>query len=618
MPDTAADVLAPNAPPMGIPDSNVPASLAPNPVPPITSNQPPVSPEQGAPLSDQIPMQTTPAYQDPEMVHGAAHQTWLGHVLHTVGGILGGDTTLHVTKHPDGSVEVTHDPSTEGEKWGRVAAAALGGAAHGIAVGQGPGGPARAAAAGIQTGLQAPQQRLDQANQEASVEEERMTRAANNALIHQKAYQETLVSQQLKTKIDQQSADQINDFVEGLKSSPDAKEFGVINNVQDLMKIAAANQDFLKSHTDLSLKAVPVPKPGGGTELHAIATDLGDDEQPVGDSGMKVMQISVDPTTNKPTLTSVPAHSSEKVGKVRMGNQGTIAQFIGLSNNWEKTNKPTQLKTLPEMNVAIENEPDAQKKADLIKARDTTFSQEMKLRQAGRNVNPPATPQTIGNWGTLLADPKSGVTLANVPQRDRAGVINAMQANGQKLAKPLTAKELDRSDLAGNAVDNIEEAQRILERRPDMFGPAGYGKTQFQKLMEGGDPDAMAYLTAINLANLPAVGIHGVRGKYALEDLSKLDSNLYLNADSMRNVLSEIHRSASEFKGAGGRQMDTPPAPANQPNQPTQQNTPPPKQPPPAQAPPINLIPAGHDVTFKNHGGVWRNDNGVATKVRDN
>ena len=41
--------------------------------------------------------------------------------------------------------------------------------------------------------------------------------------------------------------------------------------------------------------------------------------------------------------------------------------------------------------------------------------------------------------------------------------------------------------------------------------------------------------------------------------------------------------------------------------------------PPPQQAtPPANLVPQGHDVSFKNHGGVWRNVNGAIQKVKDN
>ena len=77
---------------------------------------------------------TTPSPQpDAEIAAGAVHQNWLSRILDTVGTILGGDKTIVATKHPDGTVSVEHNQSTTGEKWGRIAQAALGGAARGMA-----------------------------------------------------------------------------------------------------------------------------------------------------------------------------------------------------------------------------------------------------------------------------------------------------------------------------------------------------------------------------------------------------------------------------------------------------------------------------------------------------
>jgi hypothetical protein len=202
--DTAADVLAPNASPPITPDTDMPNTG----MPPVSAlNQPPVSPQSADDLANMMRGQTTPAHQDPEMVAGAHHQNWLAHVMDTVGNILGGDTTLHVTKHPDGSVDVTHDPSTEGEKLGRVAAAALVGASRGLAVGQGPGGAARAVAAGTQSGLQQPAQQLEQANQEATAEQERMTRGANIARLNQETVRTAWDNAHLNRNDLQQQAD---------------------------------------------------------------------------------------------------------------------------------------------------------------------------------------------------------------------------------------------------------------------------------------------------------------------------------------------------------------------------------------------------------------------------
>jgi hypothetical protein len=191
------------------------------------------------------------------MVAGAAHQSWLAHVMDKVGSILGGDTTLHVTKHPDGSVDVTHDPSTEGEKWGRVAAAALGGASRGLAVGQGPGGPARAAAAGIQTGLQQPQQRLDQANQEASVEQQRIQSHANLVLTQQRSVAQAFQNKMANVAATQAQIDQANAENERFSNAPGAESAGTYGDMDEVSK--SPNVAFiLQHHPGGTLRTVPI------------------------------------------------------------------------------------------------------------------------------------------------------------------------------------------------------------------------------------------------------------------------------------------------------------------------------------------------------------------------
>jgi hypothetical protein len=252
------DVLAPNPTPTGVMDTPVPSSLTPTAVPPTTpGNQPPVDPGTGDPLTTIIPTQTTPPYQDPEMVMGAAHQGWLGKILDDVGSILGGDKTLHVTKHPDGSVEVTHDPSTGAEKWGRVAAAALGGAAKGMAVGQGPGGPARAASAGIESGLKQPQEALDRANEEASIEQKQMQAHANLVLTQQQSVGQTLQNKLSNIKVTQEQIDQSNDEQERLANAPGSEEIGTYGSMAEAAKSPNAAL-ILKHHPGGTMRTVPV------------------------------------------------------------------------------------------------------------------------------------------------------------------------------------------------------------------------------------------------------------------------------------------------------------------------------------------------------------------------
>lgn len=191
----------------------------------------------------------------------------------------------------------------------------------------------------------------------------------------------------------------------------------------------------------------------------------------------------------------------------------------------------------------------AQAQSTLVRA-SVARQKEQRLREQQAQA---AQPAVVKNWADLVTDPKTGVTLANVPAAMRGAVVNQVAKDGGKIQKPLTGEEWKRADLASNAVDNIKHAQEILARRPDMFGPAGWGKTKFEMALAGGDKDAVDFQADIRLANLPAVGVHGVRGKWAIEDLAKLDGNLYLNAESMGAVLGDISRSAGEFADSGGR-----------------------------------------------------------------
>jgi hypothetical protein len=108
------------------------------------------------------PQAPPPAGPDPELYAAAVHHSRLADSINSVADILGGSKTLRLTKNADGSVDAQQVDATPAQKWGRVAQAALSGAARGFAVGQGPGGAARAAAAGISGGMAMPQAQQDQ------------------------------------------------------------------------------------------------------------------------------------------------------------------------------------------------------------------------------------------------------------------------------------------------------------------------------------------------------------------------------------------------------------------------------------------------------------------------
>lgn len=287
-----SDMASMLAPPPGWtpPDSGSPGpqSVA---APLPTENTPPVSvsttsPDQVATATPQpstatIQPETTPAYQDPEMVMGAAHQGWLGQLLHAANSemstLLGGDQTIHVTKHQDGNYTVTHDPSTTGEKWARVAQAVLGGVAAGMANGQGPGGPARAAAAGIQTGLAQAPNALAAANAQASQMNKQQLDAANQALLHQKVFQATWDTQHLPQEWAQTQAIRSADFIAKMEEIGATPVAANLRNAGDVADYGQSNPSAVDGHLSKpgAPQLVTYPNGNGGVMAWTIPTSTG-------------------------------------------------------------------------------------------------------------------------------------------------------------------------------------------------------------------------------------------------------------------------------------------------------------------------------------------------------
>jgi hypothetical protein len=168
------------------------------------------------------------------------------------------------------------------------------------------------------------------------------------------------------------------------------------------------------------------------------------------------------------------------------------------------------------------------------------------LAQAGQ-------PGAISLWAKQISDPTTGITLAQVPSKARGLVLQELARQGLKVAKPLTGKELDKMDLANNAVQNLEIMQGIVRDHPELFGPDGWMGSKFSNALGQGIPEAKRFMAAKSLANLPLLGIHGVRGKYQLKDLDDEDGTLYQSAESMGETLEQFHRSASEFRDLADR-----------------------------------------------------------------
>ena len=337
-----------------------------------------VATDPGQPSTDMVQGQSNPAYQDPEMRMGAAHQNWLSHIIDTVGTILGGDQTLTITKSPDGSIKVDHNPSTTGEKWGRVAAAALGGAAKGLAAGQGPGGAARAVAAGTSYGLQLPQQQLDQANQQAATMSQQQLRNAQNIALNQQIFQTSFNNKHLEADyLQKQGTEAIEQAkaMDSLHAIPIAKG---IKNGAEVVQYGKTNPGAVDAHLGKDGSMLyNIPDGKGGVDVWQIPANIANRLTTQDDPWVAT---ALDPKDGTKTVDTPQVTTA---GQETYGQRATRRMALIVSND-------TAIKSAQEAATAAKNATtkatEAEQKAPLVRQQTRAAGAEADLHTGQANL----------------------------------------------------------------------------------------------------------------------------------------------------------------------------------------------------------------------------------------
>ena len=354
---SAVDLALSGGPAMGpvmqSPDASSPEQLQPAQI----SNQ---APPEGAtaPLNmpSAAPYMGTPTPPDVKL-----HMDWIHRAVNATANALAGPTTWQVTKLPDGTVTSTQMPSTGKEKWGEIAAAALTGAAQGFTHSQGPGGLGNAAAAGLQTGLQSPQQQKEQSQETADFQNKQMMSTANRIHLTNQTY---MLQQQLKEadlKYSQDVADTLNKETDMLIHSPNAVDLGKVdpNNHDEIMNLAKTNPaayDAYLGKGNQILRYMPDPT---DHKMHMVLTDK-TWEQQKNSEAMDALSVGTD-KDGVPTMihTNVPANGGV-VGDILNNNAAATTKLAAATKDYADAHaklnppvKPTPLpKGIPETRAA--------------------------------------------------------------------------------------------------------------------------------------------------------------------------------------------------------------------------------------------------------------------------
>lgn len=284
-----------------------------------------------APQTTAIPSVPVQPY-DPNI---QPHMNWLQRALSDVSDILGGPKTYTLTKAPDGTATVTQQTSTQGEKWGRIAAAALTGAAQGLAHSVGTNALPQAAAAGFQTGMQIPVTQEQQRQKEAAFQNQQLLATANRIHLTQQAHVLGQEAQLNDIKIGDAEAQRYNAYAQELLDSPNAVDVGTIDpSDRDSARLLAAKNpaamDAFLNKGDKVLRYVWEPD----HQMHMIMADKAWTDR-MNETPRTVFHEGTPGTDGKPVLeTTTLDPNTAPNGKIDDYNMSILTRHYGNLKTW--------------------------------------------------------------------------------------------------------------------------------------------------------------------------------------------------------------------------------------------------------------------------------------------
>lgn len=255
------------------------------------------------------------------------HLSWMHRTMDRLATILGGGETLEATKDADGNMQVSRRPSTTSEKWGRIAAAALGGAAQGLAQSQGPGGMARAAAAGTQYGLQLPQQQQQQVQQEATAEQQLQLRNAQKAYLQQQIATNVFNMKAQGIKLKQDLSDSANQGQQWVLSNPSNKDLGNFSDMDAVIKYENTHGNLIQGHAGGAFHTEV--QPDGSIQLYNVDRSWMDAKN---DKAVDIPRLDPGSTATAPMVLGYDhieagTHTNREISLMREGRMKQITDY---------------------------------------------------------------------------------------------------------------------------------------------------------------------------------------------------------------------------------------------------------------------------------------------------
>lgn len=224
----------------------------------------------------------------------------------------------------------------------------------------------------------------------------------------------------------------------------------------------------------------------------------------------------------------------------------------------------------------------------LVKARTDLVGAQQKYQEALASK----VPEQIAQRGQALKIAQSNHDLAErrlvLSQEQTAAHLHGTDTAGQALpgamigddGKPIgtafqqnvrpTGQERNKGDLASSAHDQLADIKSIVQKRPDIFGPAAGRKTDFDVWLGSQDPDAQRFRAARTIAGDHLAGVFGGRSEAALHALDNAIGQFKDNPNAVIAGIDQLDKANNRFvdkgtvKTAGSNAVthpNTPPAP---------------------------------------------------------
>jgi hypothetical protein len=451
-----------------------------------------------------------------------------------------------VTKAADGTTTAEPMPSTEKEKWGRIAAAVIGGALKGMGAGQGPGGRGKALAAGGEFGMQIPQQQRENAEKDVTADQKRQLFNGNMAKLNLDIAHQTLGNKIDGIKFSQAVSDVLNDNNKRLANAPNAVDMGVTKDPPEAYQLHKTKPELFAGHPNGIVETHPeVDSQGNVLGFHSYLVDRGWQDQ-TNTEPLPMYQMRFNPTSGKQEPQQV---GTIPVGQITNGAYGqltmsfakdasTVAKNQADADKAEQDKQPYVPKTAQESAAlsALATNPADKAKYDQLSQTQQKIALQQKV--AGRE-GPTAVPGA-GGPPAPITDPKYP-PAQNFPV-GTAGIV-------PKLIGHVPARVSTNADLARNILENTTAAAKIIQTDGDRLLGPGLGRiTSFDEML-GSDDGPMRDL-AQRISNIAkaTVGIHGSRSKDLVHDEEKkLFNNFKAGKNGALSALNANVDSAQTF-----------------------------------------------------------------------